>query len=81
LGLEYNGTTDKLYARTRKGSRLEFDKEDLILAIEKSEEFECGKDGCVRALEGGQLCPKSFTSKTEFLCQRAQASKKKNKFT
>jgi len=73
--------TDKLYARTRKGSRLEFDKEDLILALEKSEEFECGKDGCVRLLEGGSPCPKSFTSKTEFLCQRAQASKKKNKFT
>jgi hypothetical protein len=31
--MEYDGTTDKLYARTRNGATLEFDKHDLIKAL------------------------------------------------
>lgn len=30
LGLSYDGLTDKLTARTRKGSTLEYDKQELI---------------------------------------------------
>jgi len=37
LGLEYNGETNKLSAKTRKGSTLEYDKEDLIDAINNPE--------------------------------------------
>jgi len=40
LGLQYDGKTDKLSARTRKGSTLEYDKEDLIDAINNPEVIE-----------------------------------------
>jgi hypothetical protein len=33
LGLTYDGKKDKLYAATRKGSTLEFDKEELVEAV------------------------------------------------
>lgn len=33
LGLEYDGTADRLRARTRKGADLVFDKHDLNLAV------------------------------------------------
>jgi len=37
LGIEYNGETNKLRARTRKGSSLLYDKEALIDAVNKGE--------------------------------------------
>lgn len=33
LGLTYDGSVDRLYASTREGATLEFDKQDLVLAI------------------------------------------------
>jgi hypothetical protein len=37
LGLEYNGATNKLKARTKKGAELEFDKWDLAAAVAATE--------------------------------------------
>lgn len=36
LGLTYDGTKDKLYASTRGGATLEYDKQDLISAVMES---------------------------------------------
>lgn len=40
LGLTYNGATDKLYASTRAGASLEFDKQDLVQAVRARESSE-----------------------------------------
>lgn len=38
LGLEYDGVLDKLRAKTRKGSNLYYDKEDLVRAYQEREQ-------------------------------------------
>jgi hypothetical protein len=40
LGLEYDGKLDKLRAKTRKGSTLEYDKQDLLKALIEREKAE-----------------------------------------
>jgi len=74
LGLIYNPFTDKLYSHTRKGNMLEFDKHELIKAIENEENFVCGKTSCGREMEGQQRCEYSMNSRSEYICQRKLVS-------
>jgi len=44
LGLTYDGKKDKLYAATRNGSTLEFDKQELVDAIAARETGDKAKE-------------------------------------